>query len=839
MNKLPGHLMGFVKKNRIGFSLVLIIVFVLSVTTMASAAVSTDEEDYAPGSVVTISGNNDASGAPGYVEGATVDVAVSGPNGWTAACSATAGAGGAWSCAITLDADPAIAVGDYSYIASSLDVNGTPFSESGTFSDGSRAIHTCVVTAGGGAECWGYNKFGQLGNGTTTNSNVPVAVSGLTSGVVQISTGLWHTCAVTAAGGAYCWGLNSAGQLGDGTTTNSTVPVAVSGLSSGVAQISVGDGFTCAVTTSGQALCWGRLVGAPISTVPVPVSGLSSGVAQISAGGGSLGAQHVCAVTTSGQALCWGDNRWGQLGSGDNYFWVTPNVVVGLSSGVAQISAGADYTCAVMTSGQALCWGYNRWGQLGNGTTLSSNVPVAVDGLSSGVAQISTGNQHTCAMLIGGGIKCWGNGGRYHVLGNASINYSSTPVDVTGLTSGVAQISAASNHNCALTTGGGVKCWGDNRFGQLGDGTNDASDTAVDVSGLASGVALLPEIGGNNNQPPTAGAGGPYYGDEGTPIALDGATASDPDGDAISTSWSISDPGLCTFDDATRLAPTLTCSDNGTFTATLTVGDGNNPAVSSDTTVTVANVAPTTVSLVPAASDPVVAVNTPITVDATFSDPAGSADEAYRCDFDWDGDDIPDSSVMAAYGACSGTFSYAAAGVYTVKLTVADKDGSASGAIAYQFVVVYDASAGFVTGGGWIMSPADACPTGSICEGATGKANFGFVSKYQKGADVPTGNTEFNFKAGNLNFQSDSYDWLVVTGSDYAQYKGSGTINGQAAPNDTLFRFKIWAGDGTGSNGEDTFRIKIWYEDNGTEIVAYDNGMDQAIGGGNIKVHAN
>jgi len=115
----------------------------------------------------------------------------------------------------------------------------------------------------------------------------------------------------------------------------------------------------------------------------------------------------------------------------------------------------------------------------------------------------------------------------------------------------------------------------------------------------------------------------------------------------------------------------------------------------------------------------------------------------------------------------------------------------------------------------------------------TGKATFGFVSKYKKGADVPTGNTEFQFKAGNLNFHSTSYDWLLVTGSDYAKFKGSGTINGELAPTNEEYKFQLWAGDGD----PDTFRIKIWYEDGGSEVVVYDNGMDQEIGGGSIVVH--
>jgi hypothetical protein len=170
------------------------------------------------------------------------------------------------------------------------------------------------------------------------------------------------------------------------------------------------------------------------------------------------------------------------------------------------------------------------------------------------------------------------------------------------------------------------------------------------------------------------------------------------------------------------------------------------------------------------------------------------------------------------------THIYHEAGVYTVAFTVADDVGEAHA--EYQYVVVYDPSGGFVTGGGWIKSPAGAY---KLDAALVGKASFGFVSKYKKGATVPTGNTEFQFKAGDLNFHSSNYDWLVVTGSNYARFKGTGTIN-----NEGKYKFMIWAGDGA----PDTFRIKIWGEDAlGNEIVIYDNGMDQAIMEGNIVVH--
>ncbi len=164
-------------------------------------------------------------------------------------------------------------------------------------------------------------------------------------------------------------------------------------------------------------------------------------------------------------------------------------------------------------------------------------------------------------------------------------------------------------------------------------------------------------------------------------------------------------------------------------------------------------------------------------------------------------------------------------------LTVCVRGTDAAGNISDEeciYLPVYDPSAGFVTGGGWIDSPEGAYV---VDPSAVGKANFGFVSKYKKGTTVPDGNTEFQFKAAGLDFHSSEYEWLVVTGSNYAKFKGSGTINGEGS-----YKFMIWAGDGD----TDTFRIKIWEEDEDedeNETVTYDNGFDQAIGGGSIVIH--
>ena len=483
-------------KDKFSIGLILAVVLAMVISTVALAAVWTDQPDYAPGSVVTIGGNNDVDGAPGYVEGNTVDVAVTGPNGWTSACSATVGADGAWSCTITLDSDPAIAVGDYAYTATSTDINSNPISETGAFSDAGEMYHTCALTTSGGVKCWGYNSYGGLGDGTTTHRNTPVDVTGLTSGVAQIAVGFLHTCALTTSGGVKCWGYNQFGNLGDGTTTHRNTPVDVIGLTSGVAQISAGTYYTCAVMTSGGAKCWGYNgygnLGDGTTTqrlTPVDVSGLTSGVAQISAG-----EWVTCAVTTGGGAKCWGANFYGQLGDGTTTQRLTPVDVSGLTSGVTQISAAYFHTCALMTSGGAKCWGYNAYGNLGDGTTTQRLTPVNVSGLTSGVTQIRTGFFDTCVTTTSGGAKCWGYNG-YGNLGDGTTTQRLTPVDVSGLTSGVAQIWAGILHTCALTTTGGVNCWGYGIYGGLGNGSFGNSNTPVDVSGLTSGVVLLPDSG--------------------------------------------------------------------------------------------------------------------------------------------------------------------------------------------------------------------------------------------------------------------------------------------------------------------------------------------------------
>ncbi|WP_441296457.1 RCC1 domain-containing protein [Alcaligenes faecalis] len=302
--------------------------------------------------------------------------------------------------------------------------------------------------------------------------------------IVQISAGGEHTCAITAAGAAKCWGSGDRGRLGNNSNLSSSVPIGVVGLSSGVASISAGGYHTCAVTTAGAAKCWGYNASGQLgnnstahSLVPMDVVGLSSGVASISAG-----AEHTCAVTTSGAAKCWGSGGSGQLGNNSTTNSLVPVDVVGLGSSVASISAGAALTCAVTTAGAAKCWGSGRDGKLGHNTTTNSSLPVDVVGLSSGVVSISVDSSRTCAVTTAGAAKCWG-ANNYGQLGDNSTSNRLVPVDVLGLSSGVTNISAGAVHTCAATTFGAAKCWGHGANGKLGYNSTANSPVPVDLLG--------------------------------------------------------------------------------------------------------------------------------------------------------------------------------------------------------------------------------------------------------------------------------------------------------------------------------------------------------------------
>jgi len=227
-------------------------------------------------------------------------------------------------------------------------------------------------------------------------------------------------------------------------------------------------------------------------------------------------------------------------------------------------------------------------------------------------------------------------------------------------------------------------------------------------------------------------------------------------------------------------------------------------------------------------------VGTEIAAIADFTDP--DTLDTHTAEWDWGDSSTSPGTVDEANESVGGSHTYTAAGVYTVTLTVTDDDGDSDQSV-FQYVVIYDPDGGFVTGGGWIDSPAGAYTADPEL---TGKANFGFVSKYKKGTDIPTGNTQFSFRVADLKFHSTEYQWLVVAGP-HAKFKGDGTIN-----NDGNYGFMVTATDGelNGGGGVDKFRIKIWDKNDG-DAVAYDNQMGDAdgtdatheIGGGSIVIH--
>ena len=347
--------------------------------------------------------------------------------------------------------------------------------------------HNCALTNTNGVKCWGLNQLGQIGDGTVVDKYTPTDVVGLASGVAAVTAGSQHSCAITIAGGVKCWGNNYYGQLGDNTTIQSNTPVNVVGLTSGVVAVSAGEGHTCAITKVGGVKCWGYngvgQLGDGSGTnqlTPTDVFGLDSGVIDVRAGG-----THTCAATATGNVKCWGNNIVGQLGDGDSSGTVqyTPINVVNLSPGMLGVESGSTHSCGLTSVGGVLCWGNNVNGQLGNGNNTAQFYPVNVVGLPSVTSIIAGGYYSSCALNVAGQIQCWG--GRVG---------SNIPVNIDDFIGGVTEVAIGSNHTCVMITGGGVRCWGSNSKGQLGDGTTNYASSPITATGFAGTMGISQAI---------------------------------------------------------------------------------------------------------------------------------------------------------------------------------------------------------------------------------------------------------------------------------------------------------------------------------------------------------
>jgi RHS repeat-associated protein len=374
---------------------------------------------------------------------------------------------------------PSGATTSYAYDQANRLIRATTPVPQGTVAAG--AFHSLAVRNDGTVWAWGLNSSGQLGNGGTAQSNVPVQVSNL-SGVKSIAGGSFHSIALKSDGSVWDWGNNQYGQLGNGTTKNSSTPVQVQHLS-GLIAVAGGCAHSLALKNDGTVWAWGsnqygQLGNASTanSSTPVPVKNVT-GVIAIAAG-----CLHSIALKSDGTVWAWGGNQFGQLGNGTTVNSSTAVQVAAIGS-VTSIGAGALHSLAVRSDGTAWAWGNNQFGQLGNGSTGSSLTPAKVATLN-GVVALSGGSGHTLAVTSTGAVWAWGlnNAGQ---LGNGTRSNSSIPVHVNTLPSS-SVVAAGAAHSLASTSGGAVWAWGDNSFGELGNGTTTSSSTPAPISVMGS-----------------------------------------------------------------------------------------------------------------------------------------------------------------------------------------------------------------------------------------------------------------------------------------------------------------------------------------------------------------
>lgn len=387
---------------------------------------------------------------------------------------------------------------------------------------------TCVVFTGGALKCWGQNNYGQLGDGTMTDRTSPVPIDAGTSYAAVVNGGGPSACGLTSAGVVKCWGWNGGGQLGDGSTSQRLAPSVTDGgaiyksvvggsgphhcginaadqlrcwgynpygqIGDGsistratpatidsvtYKSVSIGANHTCGVTTGGVLKCWGDnsayQLGDGTTTASLTPKTVDAGTLYLSVVSGS---NNNCAITTGHALKCWGNNFSGQLGNGTTTALTTPTPIdVGTSYFAAAASAAGGYTCGITTGYSLKCWGTNAYGQLGDGTKVSSLVPIVIDPATT-YNFITISGDHACAVPVAGGLKCWGSNSGSQV--SAKPSYEVVPVQVNAATT-YTSLSRADRHSCAVATGGSLSCWGDNSAGQIGDGSTTPRISAVAI----------------------------------------------------------------------------------------------------------------------------------------------------------------------------------------------------------------------------------------------------------------------------------------------------------------------------------------------------------------------
>jgi PKD repeat protein len=714
--------------------------------------------------------------------------------------------------------------------------------------------HNLGLKVDGSVVAWGYNNHGQCNVPTPNSGFVAIAAGGghslglkddgsvvvwgqnnygiydvpaPNSDFIAIAAGQVHSLGLKVDGSIVAWGYNGDGQCNVPAPNTNFVAIAA------------GFWHSLGLKDDGSVVAWGSN-GIGQCNVPAP----NSGFIAIGAGRG-----HSLGLKDDGSVVAWGDNGYGQCN------------VPAPNSGFVAIAAGIYHSLGLKDDGSIAAWGRNNYGQCNVpapnsdfvaiaagafhglalvgvpaelNTPTGTNVPVPFpeEGVTLTFQEVVYGGITTCTVTETGPPPPAG----FRLVPSPPPTYYeiTTTATYTGL------ITICINYDASdLKPGQEINL----NLRQYDEATSEwvVITTSLDtVNYIICGETDHLSFFGimlRLNDPPVASAGGPYNSVEGTEITFDAIGSSDPDGDPLQYRWDFNNDG--TWDTDCSDIPTAghTWFDEYTGTVKVEVSDGQE-AGTDTATVTVNNANPEITGLT-LPVDPV-DINIPVELTGEFTE-TGTLD-THTAIIDW-GDGNVDSIEEVTSPIPKQTHIYDLPGVYTITLTIIDDDGG-SDSMEFRYVVVYDPEGGFVTGGGWIMSPAGAYVADPELEG---KANFGFVSKYKKGATTPTGNTEFQFKAGDLNFHSNDYEWLVVSGAR-AQFKGTGTINGEGE-----YKFKLTAIDGdiNGGGGVDKFRIKIWYEEidefeNEIEIIVYDNGEDPGngeeevlteLGGGQIVIH--